>query len=273
MIIYVTFKRRNRQLGRPLLPIYEYRIGRCVRGFLSARSRADARDTLRAALTCAVEEQIISCNLVTVVKLPASRKYKRRWWTVDEAWSVPGVRPPQRRDALRGIRPDSWASTDDIYAAIDWLSPAARMASRRAWPPGTWPRRRTRRGWRSSTCPARGWRAAAAAGRPRLLPGRQERQAADRVRAARRPGRPPGMLPGDLRNNRGTHPGAISCRPIPPRPHTRTVRHCPKIVPSYVAGHIACACREGNNRQRLVSGRQVLVHLWHRESSGLVCHL
>jgi hypothetical protein len=33
-------------------------------------------------------------------------------------------------------------------------------------------------------------------------------------------------------NNRGTHPGAISCRPIPPRPHTRTVRHCPKIVPS-----------------------------------------
>jgi pimeloyl-ACP methyl ester carboxylesterase len=30
-------------------------------------------------------------------------------------------------------------------------------------------------------------------------------------------------------NNRGTHPGAISCRPIPPRPHTRTVRHRPKI--------------------------------------------
>jgi integrase len=59
--------------------------GECCQAVLSARSRADARDTLRAALTCAVEEQIISCNLITVVKLPASRKYKRRWWTVDEA--------------------------------------------------------------------------------------------------------------------------------------------------------------------------------------------
>ena len=32
-----------------------------------------------------MEEQVISRNLVTVVKLPASRKRKRRWWTVDEA--------------------------------------------------------------------------------------------------------------------------------------------------------------------------------------------
>jgi integrase len=60
-------------------------IGQCCQAVLSARSRADARDTLRAALTCAVEEQIISRNLVTVVKLPASRKSRRGWWTVDDA--------------------------------------------------------------------------------------------------------------------------------------------------------------------------------------------
>ena len=40
------------------------------------------------------------------------------------------------------------------------------------------------------------------AGRPRLLPGRQERQAADRVRAAHRPGRPAGRGPGLPRQHR-----------------------------------------------------------------------
>jgi integrase len=49
------------------------------------RSRKDARDTLRAALTCAIEEEIITRNPVTVIRLPAPRKYKRRVWTVDEA--------------------------------------------------------------------------------------------------------------------------------------------------------------------------------------------
>lgn len=32
-----------------------------------------------------MEEQIISRNLVTVARLPASRKSRRGWWTVDEA--------------------------------------------------------------------------------------------------------------------------------------------------------------------------------------------
>jgi hypothetical protein len=59
-------------------------IGQCCHAALSARSRADARDTLRAALTCAVEEEIITRNPVAVVRLPAPRTRKRRWWTVDE---------------------------------------------------------------------------------------------------------------------------------------------------------------------------------------------
>ena len=45
------------------------------------------------------------------------------------------------------------------------------------------------------------------AGRPRLLPGRQEGQAADRVRAAHRPGGPPGRGPGAARQHR--RPGRV----------------------------------------------------------------
>ena len=37
-------------------------IGQCCHAILSARSRADARDTLRAAYTCAVEDELLSCN-------------------------------------------------------------------------------------------------------------------------------------------------------------------------------------------------------------------
>jgi integrase len=40
---------------------------------------------LRAALTCAIEEELITRNPVGVIRLPAPRKRKRRWWTVDDA--------------------------------------------------------------------------------------------------------------------------------------------------------------------------------------------
>jgi len=60
-------------------------VSNCCQAVLSARSRSDARDTLRAALSCAVEEEIVSRNLAAVVRLPTSRKRKRRWWSVDEA--------------------------------------------------------------------------------------------------------------------------------------------------------------------------------------------
>lgn len=52
---------------------------------MSARRRADARDTLRAALTCAAEEEIIARNPAAIVRLPAPHTRKRRWWSVDEA--------------------------------------------------------------------------------------------------------------------------------------------------------------------------------------------
>ena len=48
--------------------------------------RADARDTLRAALTCAAEEVVITRNPAAIVRLPAPRTRKRRCcWSVDEA--------------------------------------------------------------------------------------------------------------------------------------------------------------------------------------------
>ena len=54
---------------------------------LSAETRKDARNALRAALTCAVEEQIITQNPAAVIRLSTRRepKRKRRSWTVDEA--------------------------------------------------------------------------------------------------------------------------------------------------------------------------------------------
>ena len=60
-------------------------IGQCCHAVLSPRSRADARDTLRAAYTCAIEDELITRNPVAVIRLPAPRTRKRRWWTVDDA--------------------------------------------------------------------------------------------------------------------------------------------------------------------------------------------
>ena len=69
---------------------------------MSPQSRKDARATLRAALTCAVEEEIIARNPVAVIRLPAPRKSKRRVWSVDEA-----------RRFLESARQDC----DPLYAA------------------------------------------------------------------------------------------------------------------------------------------------------------
>ena len=54
---------------------------------MSAETRKDARNVLRAALTCAVEEQLITQNCAAIVRLPNRRepRRKRRSWTVDEA--------------------------------------------------------------------------------------------------------------------------------------------------------------------------------------------
>jgi integrase len=60
-------------------------VGNCCHEILAARSRKDARDTLRAALACAVEDEILARNPVAVIRMPAPRTRKRRWWTVDDA--------------------------------------------------------------------------------------------------------------------------------------------------------------------------------------------
>jgi integrase len=62
-------------------------VGTCCHEVLSAESRKDARNVLRAALTCAVEEQLIASNHAAVIRLSTRRepKRKRSSWTVDEA--------------------------------------------------------------------------------------------------------------------------------------------------------------------------------------------
>jgi integrase len=64
-------------------------IGKCCHQKLSMRSRKDARETLRAALSCAIEDEMIARNPVSAVKMtkrrePKSRR-KRQAWTVDDA--------------------------------------------------------------------------------------------------------------------------------------------------------------------------------------------
>jgi integrase len=59
--------------------------GKCCHSVLSARSRSDARDTLHAALACAIEDEKISRNVAAVVRLPTARKRQRHWWSVDDA--------------------------------------------------------------------------------------------------------------------------------------------------------------------------------------------
>jgi integrase len=61
-------------------------IGQCCQETLSPGTRTDARNVLRAALTCAVEEQIITRN-PAAFRLTSRRETKRknRSWTVDQA--------------------------------------------------------------------------------------------------------------------------------------------------------------------------------------------
>lgn len=64
-------------------------ISKCCHETLSANSRKDARNTLHAALTCAVEDETIARNPVTAVKMAKRReprqRRKRQAWTVGDA--------------------------------------------------------------------------------------------------------------------------------------------------------------------------------------------
>ena len=76
---------QGKDAARPVPKQRCWAVGKCCHGTLSPQSRKDARATLRAALTCAVEEEIITRNPVAVIRVPALRKSKRRVWIVDEA--------------------------------------------------------------------------------------------------------------------------------------------------------------------------------------------
>jgi integrase len=80
-------------------------VGKCCHAVLSARSRKDARDTLRAALTCAIEDEIITRNPVNAIKLSSRRAVRRRKhaWTVDDA---------------RWFLESAWHAGEALYAAF-----------------------------------------------------------------------------------------------------------------------------------------------------------
>jgi integrase len=82
-------------------------VGKCCQQTLSARSRKDARDTLRAALTCAVEDEIIGRNPVTAVKMTKRREPKQR--RKQKAWTV---------DDARWFLESTWHAREALYAAF-----------------------------------------------------------------------------------------------------------------------------------------------------------
>jgi integrase len=82
-------------------------LGKCCHETLSASSRKDARNTLHAALTCAVEDETIARNPATAVKMvkrhePRQRR-KRQAWTVDDA---------------RWFLESAWHAGEALYAAF-----------------------------------------------------------------------------------------------------------------------------------------------------------
>jgi len=81
-------------------------VGTCCHEVLSARSRKDTRDTLRAALTCAVQDEVITRDPVAAIKLSnrrESRRRRRQAWTVDDA---------------RWFLESAWHAGEALYAAF-----------------------------------------------------------------------------------------------------------------------------------------------------------
>jgi integrase len=95
---------QGKDAARPELKRRCCAVGKCCGDFLSPGSRKDTRNVLRAALTCALEEQIITQNPAAVIRLPSwsNPGRKIRPWTSDEA-----------RQFLESARSES----DGLYAA------------------------------------------------------------------------------------------------------------------------------------------------------------
>jgi integrase len=77
-------------------------IGRCCRELPSPRTIRDVRDTLRAALSQAMADEIVSRNVAKLVRLPAQRRRTRPAWSSEHA-----------RRFLESARADG----DPLYAA------------------------------------------------------------------------------------------------------------------------------------------------------------
>src|SRR6266568_876407 len=76
----------------------------------------------------------------------------------------------------RSAPTSAWTARPPTRCTRRWTGwRAGRTRSRPGWPAGIWPRRRTRRGWRCSTCPARGWKAGAARWASGATPGTARR--------------------------------------------------------------------------------------------------
>lgn len=81
--------------------------GKCCGQGLSPRSRRDARDVLRAALACAVEDEVISRNPVAALKVTTRRAPGSR--RTAQAWSV---------DDARWFLESAWHAGEPLYAAF-----------------------------------------------------------------------------------------------------------------------------------------------------------
>jgi integrase len=77
-------------------------LGKCCQHLPSASTVKGLRATLRAALTHAVREELVTRNVAALVKLPATRKRRRRAWSSEDA-----------RRFLESVR----AHGDSLYAA------------------------------------------------------------------------------------------------------------------------------------------------------------
>ena len=94
--------------------------------------------------------------IISRVLAPASKLSTLTWWADTTLGADLGV---------------AEASTDDLYAAMDWLGHRQDAIEAGLAAAATWPRRPTRRRWRCSTCPARGWKAGTARWPPAATPG------------------------------------------------------------------------------------------------------
>jgi integrase len=78
---------QDKDAARPIVKRRCCAVGKCCHEALSVSTRKDARNVLRAALSCAIEDQLITHNPAAVIRVPGRRdpRAKRQSWTVDEA--------------------------------------------------------------------------------------------------------------------------------------------------------------------------------------------